>query len=71
MTHWLSHEEGFVFIIEIDPHKGSHTAAVLDDIESVIGELRVVADGASGSDCCASRPTSLPALGPSSRLERP
>jgi transposase len=33
-----------VFIIGIDPHKGSHTAAVLDRTESVIGELRVVAD---------------------------
>jgi transposase len=42
--HWLSHEEGFVFIIGIDPHKGSHTAAVLDRSECVIGELRVVAD---------------------------
>jgi transposase len=42
--HWLSHEEGFVFIIGIDPLKGSHTAAVLDRSESVIGELRVVAD---------------------------
>jgi hypothetical protein len=39
--HWLSHEEGFVFIIGIDPHKGSHTAAVLDCTETVIGELRV------------------------------
>jgi transposase len=35
---------GFVFIIGIDPHKGSHTAAVLDRTECVIGELRVVAD---------------------------
>jgi transposase len=42
--HWLSHEEGFVFIIGIDPHKGSHTAAVLDRTETVIGELRVSAD---------------------------
>jgi transposase len=33
-----------VFIIGIDPHKGSHTAAVLDRSECVIGELRVVAD---------------------------
>jgi transposase len=33
-----------VFIIGIDPHKGSHTAAVLDGTECVIGELRVVAD---------------------------
>jgi hypothetical protein len=40
----LSHKEGFVFIIGIDPHKGSHTAAVLDCSETVIGELRVVAD---------------------------
>jgi hypothetical protein len=43
-NHWLSHEEGFVFIIGIDPHKGSHTAAVLDHCETVIGELRVSAD---------------------------
>jgi hypothetical protein len=42
--HWLSHEEGFVFIIGIDPHKGSHTAAVLDCSETVIDEVRVVAD---------------------------
>jgi transposase len=33
-----------VFIIGIDPHKGSHTAAVLDRSETVIGELRVSAD---------------------------
>jgi transposase len=33
-----------VFIIGIDPHKGSHTAAVLDRTETVIGELRVCAD---------------------------
>jgi transposase len=36
--------EGFVFIVGIDPHKGSHTAAVLDRTETVIRELRVVAD---------------------------
>jgi transposase len=40
----LSHEEGIVFIIGIDPHKGSHTAAVLDHSETVVDELRVVAD---------------------------
>jgi hypothetical protein len=40
INHWLSHEEGFVFIIGIDPHKGSHTAAVLDRTESGISELR-------------------------------
>ena len=33
-----------MFIIGIDPHKGSHTAAVLDDHEALVGELRVVAD---------------------------
>jgi transposase len=33
-----------VFIIGIDPHKGSHTAAVLDRSETVIDELRVIAD---------------------------
>ena len=38
------HEEEVVFIIGIDPHKGSHTAAVLDDQETLIGELRVDAD---------------------------
>ncbi len=32
-----------MFIIGIDPHKGSHTAAVLDDQEELVGELRVVA----------------------------
>jgi transposase len=44
ITRWSSHEEGFVFVIGIDPHKGSHTAAVLDRSESAIGELCVVAD---------------------------
>jgi len=33
-----------MFVIGIDPHKGSHTAAVLDDTERVVGELRVAAD---------------------------
>ncbi len=33
-----------MFIIGIDPHKGSHTAAVLDEREVVVGELRVTAD---------------------------
>jgi transposase len=33
-----------VFVIGIDPHKGSHTAAVLDVDERVVGELRVLAD---------------------------
>jgi transposase len=33
-----------VFIIGIDPHKASHTAAVLDRREQLVGELRVRAD---------------------------
>jgi len=37
-------EEDVVFIIGIDPHKGSHTAAVLDHREALVGELRVDAD---------------------------
>ena len=32
-----------MFMIGIDPHKGSHTAAVLDVDEQVVGELRVTA----------------------------
>jgi transposase len=32
-----------MYVIGIDPHKGSHTAAVLDRSEEVLGELRVVA----------------------------
>jgi transposase len=33
-----------MFIIGIDPHRGSHTAAVLDAAEEVLAELRVTAD---------------------------
>ena len=33
-----------VFTIGIDPHKGSHLAAVLDDDEQLLEELRVRAD---------------------------
>jgi transposase len=33
-----------VFIIGVDPHKGSHTAAVLDRDEQVVDEIRVRAD---------------------------
>jgi transposase len=33
-----------VFIIGIDPHKGSHTAAVIDRDEQLVGELSVIAD---------------------------
>jgi transposase len=33
-----------MFIIGIDPHRGSHTAAVLDHSEEVLDELRVTAD---------------------------
>jgi len=34
-------EEVQVFVIGIDPHKGSHSAAVLDRDERLVGELRV------------------------------
>jgi transposase len=33
-----------VFVIGIDPHKASHTAAVLDDRERLVSEVRVHAD---------------------------
>ncbi len=33
-----------MFVIGIDPHKASHTAAVLDAEERVVGELRVASD---------------------------
>jgi len=33
-----------VFMIGIDPHKGSHTAAAIDDQEQLVGELSVCAD---------------------------
>ena len=33
-----------MFVIGIDPHKGSHTAAVVDGTEQLVGELRVSAD---------------------------
>lgn len=33
-----------MFVIGIDPHKRSHTAAVLDDREQLVGEFRVDAD---------------------------
>jgi transposase len=33
-----------VFIIGIDPHKGSHTAAVIDGDEQLVGELLLCAD---------------------------
>src|SRR5919106_1284914 len=33
-----------MFIIGIDPHRGSHTAAVLDGAEELVDEFRLVAD---------------------------
>ena len=33
-----------MFIIGIDPHKGSHTAAVIDPDEELVGELSLQAD---------------------------
>src|SRR3954454_15540757 len=37
-------KEEVMFVIGIDPHKRSHTAAVLDDSEELVGQLRVTAD---------------------------
>jgi transposase len=37
-------EEDTVFIIGIDPHKGSHTAVAIDGDERLVGELLVTAD---------------------------
>ena len=39
-----SAEEEKVFVIGIDPHRGSHTATILDDKEVVVDELHLVAD---------------------------
>ena len=33
-----------MFVIGIDPHKRSHTAAVLDDAVALVGQVRVTAD---------------------------
>ena len=33
-----------MFVIGVDPHKGSHTAAVLNETEEVIAEISVEAD---------------------------
>src|SRR4051794_6104711 len=42
---FTSDRGGHVFIIGIDPHKGSHTAAVIDrDEQLVVGEVSVRAD---------------------------
>jgi transposase len=38
-------EEVQVFVIGIDPHKGSHTAAVLDEHETLMSEVRLRASG--------------------------
>jgi hypothetical protein len=37
-------KEEVMFVIGIDPHKRSHTAAVLDDTEALVGQLCVNAD---------------------------
>jgi hypothetical protein len=39
-----STEEDTMFVIGIDPHRGSHTAAVLGENEELVGELRLPAD---------------------------
>ena len=33
-------------MIGVDPHKGSHTAVVIDQAETVLGEIRVRASAA-------------------------
>ncbi len=33
-----------MFVIGVDPHKGSHTAAALSSTEEVIAEVRIDAD---------------------------
>jgi hypothetical protein len=55
---------GMMYVIGIDPHKGSHTAAVLDREGVVRGELRVVAGrAASAMSSSSSRCRSSRALG--------
>lgn len=39
-----THQEVEMFVIGVDPHKGSHTAAVLDTDERIHAEVRVRAD---------------------------
>ncbi len=44
-----------MFIIGIDPHRGSHTAAVLDGTEEVLDELRVVPIAGNANGCSSGR----------------
>ncbi len=37
-----------MFVTGIDPHKGSHTAAVIDRDEQLVGELSLPADRRQG-----------------------
>ena len=47
MAQEHSHAETVVSVtIGLDPHKGSHTAAVLDSRQRVIGQIRVLATSA-------------------------
>jgi hypothetical protein len=39
-----STEEETMFVVGIDPHRGSHTAAVLDEDETLLSELMATAD---------------------------
>jgi len=55
-----------VFTIGIDPHKGSHTAAVLDGTETVIDELRLVGGAAQP----ASGDTDVPAMSGTGHMPR-
>ena len=49
-----------MFTIGIDPHKGSHLAAVLDQHEQFLDELRVRADRTRSSRTCERRDSLRP-----------
>jgi hypothetical protein len=51
-----------VFVIGIDPHKGSHSAAVLDAQEHLVGEVRVRAGAVNVTSWWHSRHGSNQAL---------
>jgi len=46
-----------VFVIGVDPHKSSHTVAVLDTNQEVIAECRFDADGRPAVADCSSGPS--------------
>ena len=44
-----------MFIIGIDPHKGSHTVAVIDRDEQLVGEFALTADRRQRDRLCGGR----------------